>query len=517
MINQDLRRFAPYGIYLTLAALLAAAVSFIIDQQFGLPVQISLAVAVLGLALFVLLDPQRVRELLTGRQARYGSNALVLSLAFIGIVAVLNYLAFTNSRQWDLTEDKTNTLAPESVQVLASLQSPVMAEAYFSPNYPIGATRDLLENYKRGGNGKFDYEVVDPVQNPVRANEANVTRDGTIVLKMDGRMEPVSFASEQEISAAIVRLANPGQRAIYFLTGHNEFNIEGTEPQSSYGVARQALQAKNYTINTLNLLANPQIPEDALALIVAGPQKPLADSEVQAIQAYLERGGSLVYLSDPRPVTQFGDQPDPMAAYLGTAWGIQLDESMVVDLNNSQQPLVAIGAQFGNHPITEKMVTSAIFLPYARSLQNGTAPEGVTLTSLALTTEQSWGETDYQSFNQQQVSPDQASDIMGPLNLAIAGVNNATTGRVVVIGNSGFASDQNFTAYGNGDFLLNSIDWAAEQENLINLTPKQTTQRMLVVSNRLTTGLILFGSIFFLPGLIILTGIGVWIQRRRRA
>jgi hypothetical protein len=31
-----------------------------------------------------------------------------------------------------------------------------------------------------------------------------------------------------------------------------------------------------------------------------------------------------------------------------------------------------------------------------------------------------------------------------------------------------------------------------------------------------TIGLILLGSVFILPGLVILTGVTVWIQRRRR-
>ena len=105
MLNQDLRRFAPYGLYLSGVALVATLILAFLYRAFTLPVQISLAVTVLGLAVFVLLDPGRTRELLTGRQARYGSNALVLSLAVVGIVIVINYLGYQNTRRWDLTED----------------------------------------------------------------------------------------------------------------------------------------------------------------------------------------------------------------------------------------------------------------------------------------------------------------------------------------------------------------------------------------------------------------------------
>src|SRR5690554_75588 len=126
----NLRRYAPIGLYLAGLAALAAIVLFIIQQTFSLPVQISLGVIVLGLASFVLMDPQSARQALTGRQARYGSNAILMALAFIGIVVAINYLVNNNSQQWDLTEDKTNTLADETIATLESLPAPVKADAY---------------------------------------------------------------------------------------------------------------------------------------------------------------------------------------------------------------------------------------------------------------------------------------------------------------------------------------------------------------------------------------------------
>jgi ABC-type uncharacterized transport system involved in gliding motility auxiliary subunit len=63
---------------------------------------------------------------------------------------------------------------------------------------------------------------------------------------------------------------------------------------------------------------------------------------------------------------------------------------------------------------------------------------------------------------------------------------------------------------------MNSIDWAAEQENLINLTPKQTTNRFLVPPKVYVQGLILLITVFILPGLVIVGGIVMWIQRRRQ-
>ena len=108
-MKPELNKFAPIGLVLALVALIAAGVFFILNKSFSLQVQISLALVVVGLALFAILDPNRIRELATGRQARYGSNAFILTAAIIGLVVVLNIGVSKISKTWDLTEDKKNT------------------------------------------------------------------------------------------------------------------------------------------------------------------------------------------------------------------------------------------------------------------------------------------------------------------------------------------------------------------------------------------------------------------------
>jgi ABC-type uncharacterized transport system involved in gliding motility auxiliary subunit len=518
LFKGNLRRFAPVGLYLSGLAALAAIGLYIVQGSFTLAVQISLAIIIIGLAIYVLFDPHHTRELLVGRQARYGSNALLLTLAFAGIIIVVNYLVSNSSLQWDMTEDKQNSLTDESIETLASLKQPVKAEAFYSPQMASDSARNLLQNFKDRSQDKFDFEFIDPVTDPIRAQQAKITRDGTIVLHMEDRQEQVSFASEEEITGALVRLANPGNRAVYFLTGHGEYGTDQTS-ENNYNQVYSALTAKNYTVNSLNLLATPKIPDDALAIVVAGPTKPLSQQEVDLIKAYQEKGGSLIYLSEPRPVTEFGDQPDPMAAYLAQTWNITLGEDVVIDPSSSQA-LVAVSQRFGTHPITQKMYSLVVVMPSARTVQVAEAASqtstDIKLTPLAYSSDLAWGETDIQSIEKNQVKADEGQDILGPVTLAVAGENSSTSARVLVVGDSDFAGSQGYSNYGNSDFILNSIDWAAEQDSLISLTPRTPIQRFLLPPQRYTMGLILLGSVFLLPGLVILTGVTVWIQRRRR-
>ena len=283
----------------------------------------------------------------------------------------------------------------------------------------------------------------------------------------------------------------------------------------SFSIARNTLESKNYSVNTLNLLSTNAIPEDALAIIIAGPLKPLASSEVSLLKKYVNAGGSLVVMEDPVAVTEFGDSPDPLADYLTLEWGITLNKDIVIDLVNTQNPLQAVSSQIGVHPITNNLTQNYIvILPQARSIGLGTAPENITLTSIIMTTEQSWGETELVSGETPSFTD--GKDNPGPLNLAAAGENTSTKGRVVVFGNSLYATDQVFDAYGNGNMFINSVDWAAEQENLINITPRQTVARFLKPIQNWQLIIMVIVGVFILPGLVVFAGISAWLARRKR-
>jgi len=320
-MKTEWRRFAPLGLYLSLAALLVSIGLYIVQREFTLALQISLGLILIGLALFVLLDPERVRQILTGRQARYGSNAFLLTVAFVGIVVVLNWLVYQNPQRWDLTEDKQYTLAEETIDTLASLPDDVTAKAFFTNRISSETAETLLDQYQFNSDGKFEYEFIDPELNPVAAQEAGVARDGTIVLVMGDETVPVTFASEKEITSALVRLMNPEARTIYFLTGHGEYSLEETG-EESYSQVKSTLESKNYTVKTLNLLAANLIPEDAKVIVIPGPQKPISQEEIKMLSDYLDAGGALMVLQEPLPVTEFGDVEDPMVNYLAETWGI---------------------------------------------------------------------------------------------------------------------------------------------------------------------------------------------------
>jgi ABC-type uncharacterized transport system involved in gliding motility auxiliary subunit len=511
------------SLIVSIAALLAGVGYYIVQRQWNLYLQICLGLFIIGLAVYVLVDPDSVRKTLTGRQAKYGSNALILLITFLGILIVLNYLVYNNSKRWDLTEDKSNTLAKETVDVLKSLPTKIVAKAFFTTNSSVASSKqsaqNLLDQYVNDGGGKFQYEFIDPNKDPVSAQEAGITADGTIVLYMGSSKQSAASISETDLTGAMVRLMNPGSHVIYFLTGHGEYPITGGADQS-YTQLATTLQSKNYKVATLNLLAVLQVPQDASVIIVDGPKKPLTDAEVSQLDSYIKNGGSVVVMEDPVIETQFGDSADPLASDLSKTYGIDLGNNVVIDAYGYQayqSALFAVGDQYPTHAITSKMGTMVTGFQTARSVSsNSTIGTDYIKTQLILTVDQSWGETDMASIQNNSIAYDKGVDLAGPVSLAVAAEGSSNNTRLVVFGDSDFATNTYYGFYGNSDMIINSIDWAAKQENLISLTPKTSIQRSLVQPKAYTMNLILLGVLVVLPGMVLVAGVGSWVARRRR-
>lgn len=528
-MKSDPRRFAPLGLVLSGLGFLAALGVLIIRgfaaaglytppdaELLNRILIIAVAVFVIGFAIYALLDPERVRKILTGRQAQHGSNSIILFIAFTGILVVVNILAQQYPQRWDVTEDKQHTLAPETIQALNSLPQAISATAFFSARQSRETASQLLEDFKTNSNGKFDYQFMDPDSNPVLVNQLGITGDGKILLQLGDNKEIVTTATEKELTGGLIRLLNPERPVLYFLAGEGEHDTENSG-QSAYTRVRQVLESKNYVVNTLNLQAQNAIPDDARVLVIAGPLVPLTKDSIALIKNFVDNGGNLLVLSNPVPLTQLGDQPDLLAEYLASDWNITLDNDIVVDTNSPSSPFFAVAAQYASHPITDKMQGVAAIFPYSRSITIGADKTDVSPTGLVFTIAQSWGETDFSAMEKQQaLNYDKGTDILGPMTLAVAAENSTTKSRVVVFGSSTFAEDDNFDFSGNGDMFVNAVDWLGEKESLIGLTENQATTRTFNPPGSLQFIAVVVSSACIIPLAIIAAGVYAWVMRRRR-
>jgi gliding motility-associatede transport system auxiliary component len=472
-----------------------------------------------------------VRGLVGRRAARYGAGATVTILLALGAVVFANALSMRHNTRWDLTENRRNTLSPQTIQLLRGLKAPVQAIAFFRSDTPGKRTaEDLLNQYASRSGGKFSWRLEDTDKAPGLAREYGVETYGTVVLKTgDGtpRIEKVLDAEEEKLTNALLKVTRSGKRVVYMLKGHGEREIGNTE-RGGLSQAKEQMEKANYEVKELILAREPKVPDDASLVIVAAPRTDLFPQELAALDGYIDHGGKVCFMATP-----FAGEG--LAKYL-QKYGVVLDDDVVIELNPLGQlfgvgPLVPIINQYESHPITRDLGGVMTLFPLTRSVEAAkTPPKGVSLSPLARTSPQSWGETDKSVFDKGQAKHD-PGEKTGPLPVVIAATidppaeekaeskpagedKTPTKSRIVVVGTADFVSNQFLGAQGNRDFFLNVVSWLAEQEDLISIRPKDTRQNPIVLTAA-QSNLVLWLPLFVLPGAVLAGGIMVMVSRRR--
>ncbi|MCS7251823.1 MAG: GldG family protein [Anaerolineae bacterium] len=509
-----------------LIALIAAGLAWGIEGRFGAPSAIAMVLAVVIGGIAIYLAPDRVYDWIRGRRFAFGTNAVLASVAFIGIMVLINILAVRHAQRWDLTAEKRFSLSPQTIQILQNLPEQVEALAFFSQSFQFARqdAEDLLDQYRHYSNGKFSYRFIDPVAQVSLARQWGVTRDGTILFIMKDRRQEVTLYNEQEFTSGLVKLIRTDQPKIYFLTGHGEQDIN-EEGNDGYAQVRRALEREGYRVEALNLAITSTIPADTGLILIVGPIRPLLDREVELLKGYLNAGGRLLIALDPslQIPGEMGERVTRSINQILEDWGIAFRDDVIIDQLSSvvTDPLTPLSSRYGFSSITEKLRGIATAFPAARSIEEvRSQSERFRVTRLVETTAQSWSETDLaglrQALNQGRL-PSPEGKQSGPLALAIAVEQVNGKGRVVLFGDADFAANQNVGAnlpFANLDLFVNAVNWLSESEMLIGLrqSPASTVRALSATPAQTRTVFML--TVVIMPLIVLAAGAIVWWQRR---
>jgi ABC-type uncharacterized transport system involved in gliding motility auxiliary subunit len=432
-------------------------------------------------------------------------------LVLAGIVVLNLVISKKYDKSWDLTKTKRYSLSAESIKVVQGLNQPLDL-IYFARQEEFQRARDLLSRYERASK-KVDVQYVDPDRHPDQARLYGIQTYGTTVVKSGDRKELVSNLTEEDLTNAMVRVLKGGKKNVYFVEGEGERDPNDSG-RNGYSELKRALEAENFTVNTLVLAQNPKIPADCAILVVAGPKKDMVAPETQAIADYLEHGGHVMFLVNP-------ETSGPLVDYLEKTLNVKLTRDVVVDTSGigrlfGASELMPIVAHYDSHPITSEMSNLATLFPFARTVESGSAKDAkATVTPLLETTPASFA-PNYTGSTEIRLDPKNAK--RGPLTLGVAGTMTGSSkagdeGRFVVYGSPDFAINSIIGFNGNKDLFINSLNWLSTQEKFISIRPKPPESTPLSLSAR-QMSVVLWSTLIALPGLIVLSGVAVWWRRR---
>jgi ABC-type uncharacterized transport system involved in gliding motility auxiliary subunit len=462
------------------------------------------------------------------RQARYGMIAAVGVIVALAIVVAVNYLGVRQNKRWDLTASRQNSLSEQTVRILESLEAPVTFTV-FDRQTEMDRFRNRLDEYAYHSS-EVSVEYIDPDTRPIIAREFDVQAYGTVVVDYMGRRERVTTDAEQELTNALIKAMSSTERRVYVLQGHGEKEPDDAE-RDGYSAVSESLRRDNYIVEPLVLAQMNDVPDDATVVLIAGPTTDVLPGEAEALRRYLNRAGKLMVLLDPPLGPQAA--PLPNLESIVREWGIDPGSNVVVDISGAtNEPSIAVAATYPAHAITENFATLTIY-PLARAVEPIEGGAGGRLAqAIVETSPQSWAEADLASLTSDAgvTMDDTDGDRPGPIPLGAAvsaqvappaeGQDDSTEDdaptpetRMVVFGDSDFASNAYGGVPGNLNLFANAISWLAQQENLIAIRPTEPEDRRVTMTPRQQT-LAMFVSVFFLPAAVFGTGIFVWWRRR---
>ena len=505
-------------------------------------------VVLLAAAAFMSLDTlrERVQSGATRRAGRYGSSAILGAVFGVLILVFVAFLSVRHAHRFDLSEAGVHTLSQQTKDLLAGLEQEVQITAFFEASQ-APPVRDLLDRYAFEGNAdgkdKVELSFVEPNDAPGMVEDLGLTTEdlaqGVVRISLaSGEAMTLKEFTEPAVTNALQKLVKSKDKKIYFLEGHNERAIKpdpndqpvpipGQPPApkspwatgpDSFGRAADALVNETYHVESLLLTSLADVPADAAAVVIAGPTRPFLEGELAAIGRYVERGGAVFAAIDPRAQTNLYP--------LLQGFGVSLGDDVVVDrrLAVIGQATTPIAQEYDpEHAITKVLHDPTLF-PMVRSVELDPAV-AAEFSVLVKTGDESWAERDLEAWRETGRAEYTESDLLGPVPIAVAGTPRVASadasvengekkpGRLVVFGDSDFATNEYLDALHNRDLFLNSINWLAGEVESISVRPNVSRASTFEMSED-EFRFLQYLSLLVVPEAIAVLGVLVWWSRR---
>lgn len=465
---------------------------------------------------------------------------VVIILAFfIGVSVLMQKLNLTPI---DLTEDKLFTLTSESKDKVKDIDKDI--NIYFVGYSEDDSTLDLAKQYTKV-NDKIKVEAVKAEDRPDLVQKYGIeTSSQGIIVEAGSRYKVLASSdlttydatsgssvnvAEEKLTAAIRSVSVEELPKVYFLNGYSSFTLtSGMQYLNMY------LQNEVNEVETLDILSTGKVPDDCTTLVIASPNKDFDDVATTAITDYINKGGNILWLN--AAVAKQIDLPN--ANKILALYGVKPFEIGIIRETDSSKmvsnspDLIMPEIQYAD--ATNKLYNSeGVIFINATKINVVSDDElknlNTTKTELIRTSENAYFRTNFENnVDSVQDGESKGNFLVGAqFDKTISKENDETNtkevkSRLIIYGENYFVSDYQLTqstqtpmiAYRqNKDLVLNSIAYLSDREE--DITVRKSTGAITYTATEQENRIIL-AIITAVPLLIIVAGIIVWANRRRK-
>ncbi len=486
------------------------------------------------------------------RRLRLGTALLV------GTLLVLTLAGGLIGGRLDLTPGRIYTLSQTTRAMARDLDDLVTIKVFATRELPADFALlkrdvdDVLRDLRSAGRGKIRIVERDPADDPAARQEAwslgiqqvqfNVVGQAELQVKEGYFGLALQHAEATEVIPFVrstddleYRLAT----AIRSITGTTKATVAFVSevPRASPATFRilQEQLEKFYDLRAPSLADSTQLGPEVRALVLLGSRDTIPPEEVATVRRFLARGGSVLLLATGMAVSPEAPLATPRRVGWNTVlepYGLSVRSDLAYDLVANQ--IITMPTEAGRvlraYPLFLRAQSSRrsiineelgeLFFPWTSTIDTAGADAGA-VTPLFLTSraggrlEGSPSIDPSQEFSRDSLRPRLLAALVTPSPGAAV---SAPRPRLAAVGNLEFVSDRHAErAPENLLFVLNTVDWLAQDEALIGIRAKDRRPPSLVFPTAGLRELVKQLNVVGLPLLVAVAGFVRLFRRRRRS
>lgn len=432
----------------------------------------------------------------------------------------------------DVTSQKLYSLTDTTEEVLANLEEDVTIYVLDSEDGEDVTLGQTLQRYA-GASDHIKIEYKDPVVYPnfyQEYTDDTTLRMNSLIVESSKRSTVINYSDiyEYDYSSSYYGQVSGYDAeglltsAISYVTGDDMpvvYTLEGQDEETIPASFQDGIKKLNIETQSLNLLTEESVPEDAAGVIIFAPQSDISENVADQLIAYLDKGGKIFVTTTY--IDNFSETMPNLSKVLDY-FGLSVADGLVMegDRNYYTQLPFYLLPNVGYDTITDGLTGSddVIFMPYAQAI-NKTETEGVTVTDLLTTSSSAYIKTGVNSLQDIRQTDD---DPAGTFTLAVnaeksLGEDTENTAQLTLYTSSTLFSEEanSQVADRNLKLFTNTVGTMAGEETNVSIPVKSYSIATVTVD---------FGSAIMIAAVImvaipltlIIVGIVNWMRRRKR-
>lgn len=250
-----------------------------------------------------------------------------LAGAFIFAFSV-QYVTTERDAKADFAYFRVAKASESTKKLVASLDEPVEVYLFFPPASDAAEAVEGYFDELKAATPMLTVNRFDHALAPAKAKELGVSGNGTVLVKKGGRKESLFIGTELEkartqlrgldveVNKRLIQVARP-KRTVYFTGGHGERQRDpenNNDQRATVDVLYKVLSDQKIDAQQLTTAEGlgTEVPKDAAAVFIIGPQRAFSAPEAATIEAYIKRGGRLFIALDPESGLGFSELLTPL-------------------------------------------------------------------------------------------------------------------------------------------------------------------------------------------------------------